>query len=498
MSNEIQKEQKELEEKILNNTENQAQDIKNVTITIIFEGSALNRDEKIGGNILSIKKLNINGEIRSFIGKTAIRHYLFQTLNRGYNWIPAKVTEHNQVVQLDLTRDDILSSPELDIFGYMFTAGDQGITRKSPLGITKAISLFPYESDLVFYANHDLVARGKQEGLDVNPSPINKEEHSSLYKVSFTIDAKIVGNDTWLVEDCKYENGKLSLFIAKKEKKNKEKKDKENENKEKENKEKENSLTKESSISESEKKTCSIKESRNACLFDFKKEEGKKEETKNETKEAIEEEREEEIKETENEIEEKEEIEVEETQEENEEEKGKAKQTQENYKVREIPCTKEPGISEDGEEIYSVKENENEVGKIYVEALKQKGPYKVRFELNEEKRKQRILEVINAIKNGLYAQSSGEANTIVPLFFIAGAVRVPSPIFHPYIDIRKEDGQWKVIGVNDALMNSWLEKAEGKPIVYIQDCERLKVNDNLKSKVLTDWDEFLQKVGLKD
>ncbi|MGC9101256.1 MAG: type I-B CRISPR-associated protein Cas7/Cst2/DevR, partial [Caldisericum sp.] len=263
MSNEIQKEQKELEEKILNNTENQTQNIKNITITIIFEGSALNRDEKIGGNILSIKKLNINGEIRSFIGKTAIRHYLFQTLNRGYNWIPAKVTEHNQVVQLDLTRDDILSNSELDIFGYMFTAGDQGITRKSPLGITKAISFFPYESDLVFYANHDLVARGRQEGLDVNPSPINKEEHYSLYKISFTIDAKMIGNDTWTVEDYKYENGKLSLFIAKKEKKSKEKKDKENENKEKENKEKENSRTKESGISES----------KTPWLFDFKKEE---------------------------------------------------------------------------------------------------------------------------------------------------------------------------------------------------------------------------------
>jgi CRISPR-associated protein Cst2 len=240
MSNEIQKEQKELKEKILNNTENQAQDIKNITITIIFEGSALNRDEKIGGNILSIKKLNVNGEIRSFISKTAIRHYLFQTLNRGYNWTPAKVTEQDQVVQFDLTQDDILSNPELDIFGYMFTAGDQSITRKSPLGITKAISLSSYESDLVFYANHDLVARGRQEGLNVNPSPVNKEEHSSFYKVSFTIDAKIIGNDTWIVEDCKYENGKLSLFIAKKEKKDKEKGDKE----------KENSRTKESGISE--------------------------------------------------------------------------------------------------------------------------------------------------------------------------------------------------------------------------------------------------------
>jgi CRISPR-associated protein Cst2 len=60
--------------------------MKNITLTIIFEGSALNRDEKIGGNILSIKKLQIGGKTISFIGKTAIRHYLFSTLHKAYNW----------------------------------------------------------------------------------------------------------------------------------------------------------------------------------------------------------------------------------------------------------------------------------------------------------------------------------------------------------------------------------------------------------------------------
>jgi len=62
----------------MSNTNNH--NIKNITLTMIFDGSALNRDEKIGGNILSIKKMNVNGEIRSFIGKPAIRHYLFKSL----------------------------------------------------------------------------------------------------------------------------------------------------------------------------------------------------------------------------------------------------------------------------------------------------------------------------------------------------------------------------------------------------------------------------------
>ncbi|MBW1974926.1 MAG: type I-B CRISPR-associated protein Cas7/Cst2/DevR, partial [Deltaproteobacteria bacterium] len=134
-----------------------ASTVKNVTVTIIFEGSALNRDEKIGGNILSIKKLTVNGEVRSFIGKPAIRHYLFQTLKNAFGWKEAKVkvtrvkvtmekvTKQVPVVQFDIAQDDIITSEELDAFGYMYTLGGQtSITRKAPVGITKAVSISPY------------------------------------------------------------------------------------------------------------------------------------------------------------------------------------------------------------------------------------------------------------------------------------------------------------------------------------------------------------------
>jgi len=457
--------------------------IKNITLTIIFDGSALNRDEKVGGNILSIKKLNVNGEVRSFIGKPAMRHYLFQTLHRGYHWTPAKVTGQGQVVQFDLTQDDVVSSPELDAFGYMFTIGRQAITRKSPLGITKAVALSPYEADLAFYANHDLVTRGRLEGLNVNPSPVNKEEHNSLYKVSFTLDAEMMGNDIWMVEDREYEDGKLSLLIAKPQSITfddvEEKTDEEglsyyevegkkiyvdgltltvDEDLMKRNLPKQN--VEEHLVFKNKGKS-------KFRIFDFNYEDDSKRYTF-----AL-----------------------------NEEPKYENKKlTLLSGARREILCTKESGTSGKGEEIYSVKENGSETAKIYVEELKGLGRYRIRFELTKEKWSVRMRQVICAIADGLYAQSSGEANTIVPLFLIAGAVRVPSPIFHTYIDVRKEDGDWKIVGVGDALENSWLEKDSGKPIVYIQDCERLRVDSAYKEKAkyqgAVNWEQFLKDLGL--
>lgn len=354
--------------------------IKNVTVTIIFEGSALNRDEKIGGNILSIKKLNVNGEVRSFIGKPAIRHYLFQTLIKrdSQTWQPAPVVERGsgdkKTLQFDITRADIVTSSELDVFGYMFTIeGERSLTRKAPLGITKAISLASYEADLVFYANHDLVMRRRKDGYpETMPGLYNKEEHISFYKVSFTIDTDIMGKDVWILDnEPKPKGNSLDLTIS-------------------------------------------------------------------------------------------------------------------NNDKKEIDGNIDPSTSN--------RWNIN--GKGFVEWTNLHNKYKVTFQVDHQVKKERVRAILEAIKEGLYAQSSGEVNTIIPLFLIAGAVKVPSPIFHPYIDVRKEDGQWKVIGAGDALKNSWLEKDRDQLIVYIQDCERLKVDNDLKSSALTDWNEFLKKVGL--
>jgi CRISPR-associated protein Cst2 len=186
--------------------------IPNITMTVIFEGSALNRNEKIGGNILSVKKLNVNGEEKTYLSKGAIRHYLFNTLVRAEKWTEAKILPDGQVLQFDIAADDILTCEELDVFGYMNTS--LGQTRKTPLHITKAISMFPYEQDMGMYANHDLVRRAKEQGNlenDANPNPFNKEEHTSFYKITFTVDSDKLGDDKWIIPSFEYENGNLNL-----------------------------------------------------------------------------------------------------------------------------------------------------------------------------------------------------------------------------------------------------------------------------------------------
>lgn len=377
----------------MENTQQQNQtagnQLKHITVTIIFEGSALNRDEKVGGNILSIKKLKKGTKTVSFIGKPAIRHYLFETLQKAYGWKPASVTPQGEVLQFDITKDDIITSPELDAFGYMYTIGGQAsITRKSPVGITKAIGLDPYEGDMAFYANHDLVQRAKKQGLDANPNPYNKEEHISFYKVSFTIDVDVLGRDEWILDSepqfIQSEN-KLRLTLP----------------------------------DNAEKTMENVHQSQNQNY---------------------------------------------------------------NYEVKDT--------------------NGNVIGYIKKEQVgnNNNNKWKVIFKVLEEEKEKRIKNILEAIKDGLYAQSSNEANTIIPLFLIAAGVKIPTPIFHPYIEITPiNDKEYKVIGIEDGLKNSWIDSK-----AFIMDSVRVSVDrkdlkeKELESKITYNWNDFLREIGLEN
>ncbi|MBE0069224.1 type I-B CRISPR-associated protein Cas7/Cst2/DevR [Thermoanaerobacterium thermosaccharolyticum] len=442
--------------------------VKAITITEIFEASALNRDEKIGGNIPSIKKFKRDGNITfSFLSKVAMRHYLFNTLYRLYNseWQESPVIP-GDVIQFDLTNANILNNAELDAFGYMFTIGGQSsITRKGCIGITKAISLEPWEGDMQFNANHDLVNRTNG---DANPNPVNKEEHMSFYKVSFTIDIEKLGYDIWFINSYEYKDNSLTLLFT----------------------DKTDSVifTK---VEKNDDNTyivngkyeiqiisglCNIK----GDLVDISK---KNELTFN--KNYI-------------------------------EKSTKVKINEENYKYDEenniysfpigtcIYNNKNKKLeinfelsqtinnvfkSEDNENKYDIKDGNNDLlGTIEIEKLRDK-KNKIIFKLDENKKQQRISQILSVIKNGLIYHVSGECDGIVPKFLMVAGVKLPVPIFHTFVNLR---------GLDESIINNdYIVESNGKKLIFAYISKDFEMfSEDIKGKCITDWNEFLKELGM--
>lgn len=183
--------------------------MKAITTTVVFEASAVNRDEKIADNVQSLKKLRREDGVYTYFSRSSMRHHIFNALVKKHGWKPARVTKDKGVIQFDIFEESIATSEELDFFGYMRTAGDISFARKAPVGMTKAISLESWEGDMAFYANHDLVERARKSGQNADPNPFAKEEHFSHYKYSVTVDLERIGKEVHILpQKTKQKKGK--------------------------------------------------------------------------------------------------------------------------------------------------------------------------------------------------------------------------------------------------------------------------------------------------
>jgi len=464
--------------------------MKSITLTVIFEGHALNRDEKIAGNILSIKKLTYLNKELSYISRPAMRHYLFNTLLKAYpdSWKEAGVvlqgSGDKRVVQLDIIKDDIFTSAELDAFGYMYTiSGGSSITRKAPVGITKAVSLIPYNNDMQFNANHDLVKRALVQGINATPGPNQREENMSFFKVSFTIDAKFLGQDVWIVEGYTHNENFLIVELVKTNDivfTNVQRAEYEEEGISKFTIDGEEIIIEGRTVKISE----NLVEKSGDGSINIKGTEKKKKKNKKEDKSE---------KSTSKlnpeyyEYDENEKVYIINLSDDYNYDENSKKL---HLKVGLMKYFKEVKKEEDRFTIYSSTAEKKKLGCISFSPVGEK--YRMVMTLDEQIKRERIRQILEAIKNGLVAHSSGEDNTIIPLFLIAAPVKVPSPIFHPYIHLEIDEDKPKVIGLSDCFRNSWLEDK-----VYVYVSERFKAYlEPYKDRVYANWEDFLIGCGL--
>lgn len=71
-----------------------------ITLTIVFEGMNLNRDEGVGGNMQSLKKLHRgDGLVYTFMSRQALRYAISKKLIEEFGWKEAEVTRHGEEKQ---------------------------------------------------------------------------------------------------------------------------------------------------------------------------------------------------------------------------------------------------------------------------------------------------------------------------------------------------------------------------------------------------------------
>ena len=169
---------------------NSVKNKKGLSITMIFKAQSLNYGEGIG-NISELKKLTRgDGSIYTYASRQALRYDIVRLGNKMFDWNLQVVNKEKGTIQFEdaLTIQD---SEEMDLFGYMKTAKNDGSNiRSAAVRLSNAISLEDYKSDMDFLNNKGLADR-----INEFPNLANVEQHLSYYTYTITIDLEKIGKD---------------------------------------------------------------------------------------------------------------------------------------------------------------------------------------------------------------------------------------------------------------------------------------------------------------
>ena len=164
--------------------------ISKIVLDLVVEGMSLNYDQGMG-NIQELKKIVMpDGRVHTMISRYALRYSILRQMNGFANG--ENLDKAGDVIQpsfKNLLNGRLFEKPEFVLFGFLITSPTQ-IQKENPVKITHAISLTPYNNDVLFYANLSFAGRYREAhgALGLEPNPFNKEEHYSLYGYNITID----------------------------------------------------------------------------------------------------------------------------------------------------------------------------------------------------------------------------------------------------------------------------------------------------------------------
>jgi len=184
---------------------------KYIVLDIVFYGGSLNYDQG-AGNYQELKKITKwDGRQYILVSRYALRYSILHWANKLFpnEWKLAGkdvlIAEEEGVARLrapsdikgsynEFMKNVFENYPEFDLFGFMVAPKQQGIsiTRTSPVKISHAISLTPYNYDSHFVANLDVMKRAGGSGSN----PITIEEKKDFYVYTVVIDVDRIGRYT--------------------------------------------------------------------------------------------------------------------------------------------------------------------------------------------------------------------------------------------------------------------------------------------------------------
>lgn len=192
---------------------------KYIVLDVVFYAGSLNYDQG-SGNYQELKKITKwNGKQYALVSRYALRYSILHWANKLYpnEWKLAGEKELEMVEggvvhpnQSLIVNKKILEFPEFDIFGFMIAKKGEAkaaTTRVSPVKISHALSLTPYNYDSHFMANLDVMKRAGGTGSN----PVTIEEKKDFYVYNVIIDVDRIGRYTKEEQGIKEDDKDISI-----------------------------------------------------------------------------------------------------------------------------------------------------------------------------------------------------------------------------------------------------------------------------------------------